>query len=202
MGIIIDDKLTWKNHCQKILTLISRNLGILRKLRYYVPSRILCSIYNTLSLPHLQYGILAWGNTHKTYLDKLLVIQKKSLRLINGSSFMDHSGPLFVKFNTLSVYDIYKYQLCALMYNFEKNTLPLNIKSFFVRNTDIHNYDTRSSNKLHLNKVRTSLHLSTVRHQGPLLWNKIRSSCPMTSIRACKAYYKKLLLTAINVNGE
>ena len=202
LGVVIDDKLTWKNHCQKVLTLISRNLGIIRKLKHYVPSHILLSIYNTLSLSCLQYCILAWGNTHKTFLDKLFVVQKKSLRLINGSGSRDHSAPLFVKFNTLSVFDLYKYHMCALMYNFEKTvSLPLNIRDLFVRNTDIHTYNTRASDKLHLSKVRTSLHLSTVRYQGPLLWNQIRSSCPLTSIRVCKKYFKKqLLLNTVNDN--
>ena len=58
LGVVIDDKLTWKNHCQKVLTLISRNLGIIRKLKHYFPSYILLSIYNTLSMSTVLYTCL------------------------------------------------------------------------------------------------------------------------------------------------
>ena len=64
LGVVIDDKLTWKNHCRKVLPLICRNLGIIRKLKHYVPPYIWLSI-----LSCLQYCILAWGNAHKTFLD-------------------------------------------------------------------------------------------------------------------------------------
>ena len=103
-----------------------------------VPSNILFTICNTLSLPVLQYGMLAWGNTCKYFLNKLFVAQKKSLRLINNSNYRGRGVPLFVKYNTLTVYDLYKYHVCLLMYKFEKNALPTSIEFLFVKNKDIH----------------------------------------------------------------
>ena len=105
-----------------------------------VPSNILFTIYNTLSMPVRQYGMLARGNTCKSFLNKLFVAHKKSLRLINNSNYRDHSVPLFLKYNTctLTVYDLYKYHVCLLMYKFEKNALPTSIEFLFVKNKDIH----------------------------------------------------------------
>ena len=103
-------------------TSTSRVLGILRKLKYILPEKTLFSIYNTLSLPHLQYGILAWGNTYQTYLNKLLIVQKKTLRVINNTSYRAHAAPLFIKNNTLTVFDLYQYHLGVLMYKFDKKS--------------------------------------------------------------------------------
>ena len=196
LGVIIDENITWKIHCDKVHTSTSRVLGILRKLKYILPEKTLFSIYNTLSLPHLQYGILAWGNTCQTYLNKLLIVQKKTLRVINNTSYRAHAAPLFIKNNTLTVFDLYQYHLGVLMYKFDKKALPTPLSTFFTRNVDIHHYNTRSANKLHVNKVRTSFSKSTIRHQGPILWNKLTPLPPLRTIKSFKKYMKRLLLTS------
>ena len=65
LGIIIDENLTWKNHIDVISKTISRNVGMLTKMKHYVPGYILYSLYCTLVLPYINYGILIWGNTIK-----------------------------------------------------------------------------------------------------------------------------------------
>ena len=70
LGVLIDDCLTWKNHIDCVSKTISRNIGVMNKLKHFVPIRILH--YCTLVLPYLNYGILIWGDTCKSYLDKLI----------------------------------------------------------------------------------------------------------------------------------
>ena len=53
LGIFIDDKLSWNQHVNYICNLISRNVGILNKLKYIFPSHILYNVYNALILPHI-----------------------------------------------------------------------------------------------------------------------------------------------------
>ena len=72
---LIDENLTWKYHIDCVSKTLSRNIGIMNKLKYFVPDRILHTLYCTFILPYLNYGILIWGNTCKTYLDKLIKLQ-------------------------------------------------------------------------------------------------------------------------------
>ena len=58
LGILLDKHLNWKSQTSKIANKISRTIGVLTKLKQYLPSRILLTIYNTLIMPHLNYGIL------------------------------------------------------------------------------------------------------------------------------------------------
>ena len=76
LGITLDSKLTWKHHINNISKTISRNIGIINKLKLYLPSSTLLMLYSTLVLPYLNYGILVWGNTHQFLLDKLLLLQE------------------------------------------------------------------------------------------------------------------------------
>ena len=165
LGVIIDNNLTWKYHCQKVQMSVARTLGILRKLKCILPSTILLNIYNTLILPHLQYGILAWGNSFQSNLNDKFVLQKRALRIINLSNYRAHAAPLFVKYNTLTVFDIYKYHLGVLMFKVTNKLLPSSIRNLFTRNNDIHKYNTRNAENFHLSASRTSKFKSTVRHQ-------------------------------------
>ena len=83
-----------KHHVDCIVKKIRRSTGILSKLRYYVGLDILLSLYYALIYPFLTYGIIMWGNTYKTTLQPILILQKRAMRLISFSSFDEHSSPL------------------------------------------------------------------------------------------------------------
>ena len=68
LGVLIDECLTWKNHIDCISKTISRNIDVMNKLKHSIPHCILRTLC-TLILPYINYGILIWGNTCKSYLD-------------------------------------------------------------------------------------------------------------------------------------
>jgi len=49
---------------------------------HFVPLVTLLSIYHSFTLPHLSYGLASWGQAAKTHLQKILVLQKRALRLM------------------------------------------------------------------------------------------------------------------------
>ena len=61
LGIQINSTMTWNTHINKIANKISQVVGILNKLKHFLPADILRTIYNSLISPHLNYGIFAWG---------------------------------------------------------------------------------------------------------------------------------------------
>ena len=48
LGVMIDNHLSWKHHINYVALKISRNIGILAKLRHFVPPKTLFGIYNSL----------------------------------------------------------------------------------------------------------------------------------------------------------
>ena len=63
LSIILDTVLSWKYHINMIAIKISKVIGILHKLKYTFPKDILLTIYKSLILPHLNYGLLFNGGT-------------------------------------------------------------------------------------------------------------------------------------------
>ena len=105
LGITIDSKLSWKPHIQAISKKISRTCGVLSQLKRYLPSDILCTIYNSLICSHLNYGISSWGFGNYTQLSKF---QKRALRYIDNAKYNAHTGPIRQKFRLLTIDDIFK----------------------------------------------------------------------------------------------
>ena len=54
---MIDSNLSWKYHIESICHKINKSIGIIAKIRHYVPRRVLLSVYNSLIVPYLTYGI-------------------------------------------------------------------------------------------------------------------------------------------------
>ena len=132
LGVLIDECLTWKNHIDCISKTISRNIGVMNKLKHYIPYRILHTLYCTLLLPYLSYGILIWDNTCKSYLDKLVKLQKWAIRTISNSHYRSHTGPLLAKCNVLTVSDMYTLKLGVFMYRFSIVDLPVAFKNYLM----------------------------------------------------------------------
>ena len=200
LGVTVDNKLSWKPHVLNICKTISRNIGIINKLKTFLPLSSLLMLYSSLILPILNYGILAWGNTRNSSLDKICTLQKKSLRIICNTAARSHTDPLFFKHKILKVKDIYYFQLGQFMYRYNNNSLPDIFNSMFPKNQTIHNYPTRQSNEFHLPRLRTLLAQNTFLYTGPKFWNSLDADIKNArSLSSFKHKLKFLLLKSLNV---
>ena len=75
LGVVIDESLTWKYHIAFVCSRISRNIGIISKLRRYLSIQQLKQIYYNLIYPYISNSILAWGSVYKTHIKKIQVKQ-------------------------------------------------------------------------------------------------------------------------------
>ena len=101
LGLIMDEHLSWRNHLDAVCTKLSRSVGVIFRLKFIFPERVLITLYISIILPYLTYCNVAWGNTFKSYLDKLRVWQKKAIRLITNSYYRHPSSPLFLRLRML-----------------------------------------------------------------------------------------------------
>ena len=64
LGIHIDEHLSWTIHINNLSKQIARNVGMLNKLKYFLPLYTMKTLYYSLILYHLQYCVLLWSNTY------------------------------------------------------------------------------------------------------------------------------------------
>ena len=171
LGIIIEEHLNWAMHISHLCNIIARNVGILQKLRYFIPTYVLKILYHSLVLSHLQYCTLLWANSYHSRLHKLRLLQKKAIRIISNTDYLAHSSKLFLNLKLLKLDDIMKFQLGTFMYKLKYNKLPNVIPHMFVTNENIHSHNTRNKNGYLIPSVRTNCRKFTVGCAGPILWN-------------------------------
>ena len=95
LGIMVDSTLTWNIHIDKISKTISRATGLLYKIRPFVNNKILKMLYYTLAYPHLNYVTEVWGSADPNYLNRILILQKRIVRMLtfNDLRQQDFSFP-------------------------------------------------------------------------------------------------------------
>ena len=173
LGVHIDKHLQWNIHIDNVISKISRCIGILYRIRYYLPLIALVTIYNSFILPYLTYCVTVWGNCSQSYIDTILKLQKKAIRICTGSEYRAHSAPLFKKLNILKFHDLFLYNTAIIGFQYYQNLLPHNISQMFELNNSIHQYETRNSNLFHMFKVNTTIAKKSVRFNLPAVWNSI-----------------------------
>ena len=61
LGLTVNEYMNWNSHVQKIANKISRTLGVMNRLKRYLPISAMKLMYHSLILSHLQFGITNWG---------------------------------------------------------------------------------------------------------------------------------------------
>jgi len=123
---------------------MSKNIGIISKVRHLLPQQLTRNLYFTLVHPYITYCNLVWASPLKsTQLERVKIKQKKYCRLITFSQYTEPSRPLFIKLSILDVYDIHKYQLLTHIYSIQ-NKLTTNTYSqqYYKTNSEFHQYNT------------------------------------------------------------
>lgn len=118
--------------------------------------------------PYLSYGLIAWCQACKSYLDKLLKLQKRALRFIYFSDHNQHAIPLFSDASILPLHFSHYELTTNLMFDIRHRNAPRNIRDLFQDISNIHSYNTRSSasNNFYTQSSRLSIQLNSFSRIG------------------------------------
>ena len=117
---MINSKLSWKHHIDFICHKINTSFGIIAKMRHYIPRHLL--LHLLLIAPYLNYCICTCGNFPQTYLNNILVLQKRALHLIYFSRPRGHAIPFFIESNCPPLQSLFFQQPSYLMYDVHAKT--------------------------------------------------------------------------------
>ena len=120
LGLTINEFMNWNSHSSKISNKISRTLGVMNRLKRYLPFSALKLMYSSLILSHLQFAITSWGFQWEI-LSKL---QKRAIRIVTNCKYNAHTDPLFKRLKLLKIKDIFHVQCMKYWYKFVNNNVP------------------------------------------------------------------------------
>ena len=186
LGVTIDEKLKFNEHIKEVNAKVSRSIGVIYRIRDFLPSCILLKLYNSIIYPYIFYCNSIWGGTYQVHLQRLTILQKRSIRLINNADYLAHTNELFIRSKVLKLKEVHK--LCCAIYLYKRPTLRDN----FVRT---HLHDTRFRSNLLPEHQRLSVCQHSINFVGPHIWNEIPTSVKDSiSLSSFKFKFKSSLI--------
>ena len=174
LGIIINKHLNWTSHVDMLSAKLSKTIGILNTLKHVLPINIMRTLYTSLIICHLNYGVLLWGPKLRDN-DNLHILQKKAVRIITSSSYFAHSEPLFKQLRLLKTCDIYKCVLLKFIFKLTHKQLPHYFEQFtFTFRNQQHNYATRTCQNVSIPNVNHEFAKRSIRFIAPSAYNSTR----------------------------
>ena len=131
LGVIIDNNFSWKHHINYIRSKMAKSIGVIGKIRYFLNYSSLYTLYCTLLTPYLTYCVEVWGNTYRSNLQPIYIMQKKAMRIVNNVGYYEHTNRLFLNSKTLKFFDLVDFKTAQIIYKARHNKLPANIQSRF-----------------------------------------------------------------------
>ena len=147
LGVILDENLIF--HIK-----ISKSIGIIYKSSFCLSKSSLHTLYYALVYPYLQYCISVWGFTYSTNLNRVILLQKRAVRIVDKEAFDAHTDPIFKELKILKFDKLYLFNLGKFMYSYYNNLLTRSFDNTFLRKTDIHNYYTRNFDLYYVSYTR------------------------------------------------
>ena len=154
LGLIVDEEINWKAHIHFISNKISKTAALLRLLKYTFPKHILKTLYMSLIQPYYNYCNIIWGAADKSTIEPLLILQKKSIRIINRAYYLEHTEPLFTSMKILKLSQLYKLNCIMLIYKCIYSERFISFKNRMFRSSHFHQYNTRNNTDFRLPGIR------------------------------------------------
>ena len=145
-----------KKHINYISCKIAKGMDIIKKVRKYLNGDALISLGYSFIYPYLIYCNHVWGNTCKSNMNSVVLLQTKIIRIICGVKSREHSDPLFIKLKLLKCEDINKYLLSRLVYRIHHGDITM-LDRYFIKNSNINNFNTRQTGHYHVPSFKTNL---------------------------------------------
>lgn len=141
-----------------------------------------------------------WGNTYKSSLEPLYILQKRAIRIIHNVSYLEHIDPLFVKSKIIKFYDIVEFLTAQFQYKAMNNLLPSHLLKMFHEREG--GYDLRETLNFKIRRCQTSVKRFCITHTAVRLWKRLSvdlKQCP--GINQFKNKYKQIIFTRYREEG-
>lgn len=173
LGVVIDQNLTWKEHISQISIKLAKNIGILSRISYKLPINILTNLYYSLIHPYLAYCNIVWASNYTSRLTRLIILQKRAVRVITKSYYKCHTAQLFLLHRILTLDQIRTLQTGEFMFRYKHDSLPHTFADYFSTGSATHSYSTRTASNYRPIFAHTNTRKFSIKIAGPTVWNNL-----------------------------
>ena len=182
LGVLIDNKLTWKHHIAAVAKKLNQNAGILFKVKGLFPQKVMKTLYHSFIQSTLNYCTIIWGLGCKSSLNSIFVAQKRAVRVISPGfvnywydkktgQIPSHTKMYFQELELHTIYSLVLLNILVFMQKIQLHRAPQSIldkfslTDFQIPNTSYCNFEVP--------QTRLKCQTNSIFHKGPLLFNSV-----------------------------
>ena len=153
LGIILDEKLNFKQHIDNAILKINKGISVIKKLRYSLPRKSLVTIYKAFLRPLIDYGDIIYDQPqNESFCEKLESVQYKAALAITGAIQGTSREKIYQELGLESLKNRRWYKRLCCMFKimneeapkYLTNMIPKGQQTIVTRNSDIPTFYCRT----------------------------------------------------------
>lgn len=175
LGVIIDERLSFSSHINKIVSKMGRTISMVRRGAHLLSASAVQLVLQTLVLSCLDYCPVIWSSATKQDRKRLQVAQNRAARLALGCSNRKNVEWMNEALSWLTVDQRLAYSLTTFLFNVYRVGKLQKLLSQLQLTVDRHSHATRIASNEHftLPLPRTNARKRTVMYRAASQWNKL-----------------------------
>ena len=173
LGVWIDENLNFATHAAKMASKVASGVGMIRKLRPFVPKSVLLQLHYAFVYSKFTYAITTYGSSFQNSIQRLSNLVNKSLKLVMNTNQITLDVCQREKLFNFQL--AHKYFTCIKMYQIVKLGLHPHFSQKFSSFQTRHEYETRQnrSELLTTPLVRNAKCQRSFLYLGVKCWNEL-----------------------------
>ena len=193
LGVFINEKLSWTEHINHLVSKVSHLSGILYRNKLFLPMNCKRNIYFALIHSNLTYCIEVYANVNKSSLHPLIIKCNRLLRSLQLKSRRTSLFELYSSFGTLPVDLLFDYHTIKFMHRnlYNSHMMPKTVQNWFLRGSSVHAHNTRHKEQF---AIQSKFDPNSLLFYGPSMWSKLPTPLQNdSSLISFLRSYKELL---------
>ena len=177
LGVVLDPQLSWNDHAHYLSQNVSKRIGVICRVKYYLPCNTVNMLAKALIFPHFDYCSPVWSNFIAEYHNKLQILQNRLARILLSADIRTPVDKLMEDLGWVKLNCRWEQQLLILVFKCLTDIAPKYISCNFTFMHTTHSKGTRSQtqNALSIPSWNTAAGKRTFHYRGTILWNKLSS---------------------------
>jgi hypothetical protein len=175
LGVKFDSTMSWSSHVDYLANNVSKRIGIIKRVKHFLPHDTLIMLSNALVIPHFDYASPIWSNCSHTLQTKLQILHNRLARTILSADIRTPVNEMMNSLQWKKLNERWKHQMLIIVFKCLRNISPIYLSSqfSFVHNSHTHSTRNHTSNTLTIPKLNSNSGMRTFHARAGHLWNSV-----------------------------
>ena len=202
LGVIFDPQLMWDDQISHIASKVSQRIGVIRRIKYYLPFHTLTMLANALVMPLFDYCSCVWSNCNVQNLNSLQILLNRLGRVLLSVDIMTPTNDIMNTLNWSKLNERWREQILIMIFKCLQGYAPSYLSSMLMFNDSVHPKCTRSqsSNTLIVPNWNNTHGKRTFQYRAAKQWNTLPNEIRKNATDMTLNVLKNAISNQTNIN--